>query len=229
MNRQLSTEDLDLDPAEQTLAVVGDMDSPPPLPGFDVDTPAPPPPSGFNPNATPPSPGFDVETPPPHPSGFNPNATPPPPTGFVPDVGGSADSLLVPQITTSDNAVDDYSEWSDEMLIAQGWTQWQVDTWRAQQGGVEAPQTSPVSPVLEVAQLEVLTPVETPPPIEKELSANHPAAGFNFSESVVDSVMQKHGITDKEAFMTHAIEFDTDGNNYLNGKELEEAAKSFTN
>ncbi len=41
--------------------------------------------------------------------------------------------------------------------------------------------------------------------------------------------MEEHGISDKEAFMTHAIEFDTDGNNYLNNKELEEAAKSFTN
>ena len=40
--------------------------------------------------------------------------------------------------------------------------------------------------------------------------------------------MQEHGITDKEAFMTHAIDFDNDGNNYLTGKELKEAAKSFT-
>ena len=41
--------------------------------------------------------------------------------------------------------------------------------------------------------------------------------------------MKENGITDKAAFMTHAIEFDKDGNNYLNGKELEEAAKSFVN
>jgi hypothetical protein len=206
MNRQLSTEDLDLDPAEQTLAVVDDMDTPPPPPGFDVDAPPPPPP----------------------PSGFDPNATPPPPDGFVPDVQEPVDNSSVSEpITDSQSAGVDYTGWTDEMLIAQGWTQWQVDTWRSQQGG-EVPETSAYS-VAEVAQPEEQTTDEPTPQAEGVLPANHPAAEYNFSESVVDSVMQEHGITDKEAFMTHAIKFDTDGNNYLNGKELEEAAKSFAN
>ena len=114
------------------------------------------------------------------------------------------------------------------MLIAQGWTQWQVDTWRAQQDGGEVPQT--IADILaEVAQPEEQTIDDPTPQSDGAIPANHPAAEYNFSDSVVDSVMQEHGITDKEAFMTHAIEFDTDGNNYLNGKELEEAAKSFTN
>ena len=217
MNRQLSAEDLELDPAEQTLAVVDDMDSPPPPPGFDVDAPPPPPP-GFDPNATPPPP-----------TGFDPNATPPPPDGFVPPVEDSVENPTVSEPTPDSPSIEsDYSGWSDEMLIAQGWTQWQVDTWRAQQGGGEETQITPVSDEA-VTQLEVQTDILETPQVDAELPANHPAADYNFSDSVVDSVMKANGITDKEAFMTHAIEFDKDGNNYLNGKELEEAAKSFVN
>ena len=217
MNRQLSGEELELDPAEQTLAVVDAMDSPPPPPGLDVDA-TPPPPPGFDPNATPPPP-----------TGFDPNATPPPPNGFVPPVEDSVDSPIVSEPTTDSPTTEpDYSGWSDEMLIAQGWTQWQVDTWRAQQTGGEETQITSVSDEV-VAQPEVQTDILGVPQVDAELPANHPAASYNFSDSVVDSVMKANGITDKAAFMTHAIEFDKDGNNYLNGKELEEAAKSFAN
>jgi hypothetical protein len=116
------------------------------------------------------------------------------------------------------------------MLIAQGWTQWQVDTWRTEQGGSEAPQTSLVSADVALGvQPDVKPDVQESPQVDAKLPGNHPAAQFNFSDSVVDSVMQTHDITDKAAFMSHAIEFDKDGNNYLNGKELEEAAKSIAN
>jgi len=207
MNRQLSKEDLELDPAEQMLEVVEAMDSPPPPPGFDVDAPPPPPP------------------------GFDSNATPPPPDGFVQPVENTADSSVVPEPTTDSPSLEtDYSGWSDEMLIAQGWTQWQVDTWRTEQGGSEAPQTSLVSADVALGvQPDVKPDVQESPQVDAKLPGNHPAAQFNFSDSVVDSVMQTHDITDKAAFMSHAIEFDKDGNNYLNGKELEEAAKSFAN
>ena len=63
---------------------------------------------------------------------------------------------------------------------------------------------------------------------ESGLPANHPAANYKFSNSVVEDVMEKFGITDKDAFMRHAVLFDGDGNNYLNGKELESAAEHFT-
>ena len=141
MNRQLSTDHLDLDLAEQTLDVVDDMDTPPPPPGFDVDAPPPPPP----------------------PSGFDPNATPSPPDGYIPDVQGSVDNSSVPEQTTvPQSAGDDYAGWTDEMLMAQGWTQWQVDTWRAQQGGSEAPQSSADS-VEDVAEPEEQTTDEPTP------------------------------------------------------------------
>ncbi len=147
----------------------------------------------------------------------------------MPPVEDSVDSPIVSEPTTDSPTTEtDYSGWSDEMLIAQGWTQWQVDTWRAQQGGGEETQITPVSDEV-VSQPEVQTDILGVPQVDAELPANHPAAEYNFSDSVVDSVMKANGITDKEAFMTHAIEFDKDGNNYLNGKELEEAAKSFAN
>ena len=52
-----------------------------------------------------------------------------------------------------------------------------------------------------------------------------PSAGF--SDSVLSSVMKRYGITNREAFLSHASAFDADGNDYLNRKELTAAAESF--
>jgi hypothetical protein len=127
------------------------------------------------------------------------------------------DSLAMPEPEpTLDNAsTGTESQWTDEMLLGQGWTQWQVDTWRAQQdeGDTNVAQTTS-SPV----QSESDAP----------LPSNHPAANFNFSDAVVAELMGKYGITDKSAFLTHAIDFDSNANNYLSGDELEKAAKSFS-
>ena len=204
MNRKLSEAEIDFDPADQTMEVDGELDSPPPPPGFDLGDSPPPPP------------------------GFDPNATPPPPVGFDPNAG-SSEVVAAEQEVAAAPSVN--SGWTDEMLIAQGWTQWQVDTWRAEQDGnsspaavVELESTSKYGfedPPTQAVQVLV------PTALDVKLPANHPAAGYNYSDSVVDSVMETHGITDKAAFMEHAITFDLDGNNYLNGKELEEAAASF--
>ncbi|HJM19925.1 MAG TPA: hypothetical protein QF802_05675 [Candidatus Thalassarchaeaceae archaeon] len=46
----------------------------------------------------------------------------------------------------------------------------------------------------------------------------------NYSENVLNQVMEKHGIDDKEAFLLFTNENYDDGNSYLNKKELTEAA-----
>ena len=53
-----------------------------------------------------------------------------------------------------------------------------------------------------------------------------PQAGF--SDNVLNSILKKYGINDREAFLRHASNFDADGNDYLNRKELIAAADSFS-
>jgi hypothetical protein len=53
-------------------------------------------------------------------------------------------------------------------------------------------------------------------------------AKMKFSEAVLERAMTEHGITDREAFLTYAVAFDAEGNNYLNTDELERAARWFT-
>ena len=49
-----------------------------------------------------------------------------------------------------------------------------------------------------------------------------------YSENVVERVMKKFEITDKDAFLLYAKEFDENDNNYLTEAELKKAAESFT-
>ena len=51
---------------------------------------------------------------------------------------------------------------------------------------------------------------------------------FRWSDSVVDRVLQKFGLGDRQALLQAATRFDLDGNRYLKTSELEAAAKSLT-
>ena len=121
-----------------------------------------------------------------------------------------------PAVTGSTPTQAEY--WTDEKLLAKGWTQQQVDIWKAEQaeGGAAASSGDEV-PEMEMSSAEA-----------SGLPGNHPAAKYKFSNSVLEGVMEKFGITDKDSFMRHAVLFDSDGNNYLSGKELESAAEHFT-
>jgi hypothetical protein len=50
---------------------------------------------------------------------------------------------------------------------------------------------------------------------------------WNWSESVLVGVMEKNGITDRDAFVEFAKSYDMDGNRYLKGSELGAAAVDF--
>ena len=50
---------------------------------------------------------------------------------------------------------------------------------------------------------------------------------WNWSESVLTGVMEKNGITDRDAFVEFAKSYDMDGNQYLKGSELAAAAVDF--
>lgn len=225
VNRQMATDGPEIDPADQTGAVDLELETPPPPAGFDP-TSSPPPPPGFDPSSSSSPAGFEAASSPPPPTGFDPSAS------SSPAGNGSTNS----EVSTTTTEVTGSSQggsnlgWTDEMLLAQGWTQWQVDTWRAEQSGesnTPKAQSSEVSKI-EGDSTENQSIGEDVTRTSGQLPANHPAAGFNFSDSVVDSVLLKHGISDRNAFLEHAIQYDADGNNYLNGKELEEAAISFS-
>jgi hypothetical protein len=50
---------------------------------------------------------------------------------------------------------------------------------------------------------------------------------WKWSESVLEGVMSKNGITDRDAFIEFAKLYDMDGNRYLKGSELGAAAAEF--
>ena len=59
---------------------------------------------------------------------------------------------------------------------------------------------------------------------EDEISAKQ----MGFSDNVLNQVMKKFGIEDREGFVSHAASFDDDGNNYLNKNELTNAAEAWS-
>ena len=93
-------------------------------------------------------------------------------------------------------------QWTDEQLVAQGWSPQQIATWRVQQAQAAYSQGS----------------------TSTEVTGGNTAA--RFSERVVDHVMRQHGITDRNAFLAAAEFFDSDGNRYLTTAELSKAAEA---
>jgi hypothetical protein len=61
-----------------------------------------------------------------------------------------------------------------------------------------------------------------------EDSSDEDASAFSWNENVLSKVMEAHGITDRDAFLAHAIGFDADDNNYLNKGELTAAAEAWS-
>ena len=69
---------------------------------------------------------------------------------------------------------------------------------------------------------------ETAPETTEESVAEEAADDeWNWSEQVLLGVMQKNGITDRDAFIEFAKSYDMDGNKYLKGSELGAAAADF--
>ena len=54
------------------------------------------------------------------------------------------------------------------------------------------------------------------------------APAIKFREDIMLRVMEEYGITDRDAFLAHSMNFDLDDNGYLKKAEFVEAAKAFT-
>ena len=82
--------------------------------------------------------------------------------------------------------------------------------------------------------LEEATEIETveaenTPEASEEAGATEESGDddWTWSEQVLSGVMQKNGITDRDAFIEFAKSYDMDGNKYLKGSELGAAAADF--
>ncbi|DAC48827.1 MAG TPA: hypothetical protein D7H87_07455 [Candidatus Poseidoniales archaeon] len=58
--------------------------------------------------------------------------------------------------------------------------------------------------------------------------AEEKAPAIKFREDIMLRVMEEYGITDRDAFLAHSMNFDLDDNGYLKKAEFVEAAKAFT-
>ena len=64
--------------------------------------------------------------------------------------------------------------------------------------------------------------------VSDETSDEEAAPAIKFREDIMLRVMEEYGITDRDAFLEHSMNFDLDDNGYLKKAEFVEAAKAFT-
>ncbi|MBA4735292.1 MAG: hypothetical protein H2065_04805, partial [Candidatus Poseidoniales archaeon] len=62
----------------------------------------------------------------------------------------------------------------------------------------------------------------------EEAEAEDNVPEIKFREDIMLRVMEEYGITDRDAFLAHSMNFDLDDNGYLKKAEFVEAAKAFT-
>lgn len=79
----------------------------------------------------------------------------------------------------------------------------------------------------EATEIESVEAANTPAPSEDDGAEEGEEDEWKWSESVLTGVMEKNGITDREAFIEFAKSYDMDGNQYLKGSELGAAAADF--
>ena len=78
--------------------------------------------------------------------------------------------------------------------------------------------------IVETSENESTNEESTDETEENETSSKE----MGFSDNVLNQVMKKFGIEDREGFVSHAASFDDDGNNYLNKTELTNAAEAWS-
>ncbi|MDP6856416.1 MAG: hypothetical protein QGH13_02665 [Candidatus Thalassarchaeaceae archaeon] len=83
------------------------------------------------------------------------------------------------------------------------------------------------SPALIVEENESADDSEEEAAEEEATEEEAPAKEMGFSDNVLNQVMKKFSIEDREGFISHAANFDHDGNNYLNKTELTNAAEAW--
>ena len=79
----------------------------------------------------------------------------------------------------------------------------------------------------EAEEIDAIEPKEASSAIEESSGEDDEEDEWKWSDSVLDGVMEKNGITDRDGFIEFAKSYDMDGNRYLKGSELGAAAADF--
>ena len=79
----------------------------------------------------------------------------------------------------------------------------------------------------EAEEIDAVEPKEASSAIEESSGEDDEEDEWKWSDSVLDGVMEKNGITDRDGFIEFAKSYDMDGNRYLKGSELGAAAADF--
>ena len=79
----------------------------------------------------------------------------------------------------------------------------------------------------EAEEIDAIEPKEASSAAEESSGDDDEEDEWKWSDSVLDGVMEKNGITDREGFIEFAKSYDMDGNRYLKGSELGAAAADF--
>ena len=79
----------------------------------------------------------------------------------------------------------------------------------------------------EAEEIDAIEPKEASAAVEESSGDDDEEDEWKWSDSVLDGVMEKNGITDREGFIEFAKSYDMDGNRYLKGSELGAAAADF--
>ena len=176
------------------------MPAPPPMPGM----PAPPP----MPEMPAPPPMPEMQAPPPMPS----MPAPPP----MPEMPAPPPMPEMPvSVSASVESEDDHVELPDPLAALDILTSAPTESAEVEQTPAE-PSTTPDL----LAALDTTSSVDES---ESELSV----ADYKWKDSVLESIIDKFEITDRDAFLVHATAFDANKNLYLTKKELTEAAKEW--
>ena len=79
----------------------------------------------------------------------------------------------------------------------------------------------------EAEEIDAIEPKEASSAAEESSGDDDEEDERKWSDSVLDGVMEKNGITDRDGFIEFAKSYDMDGNRYLKGSELGAAAADF--
>lgn len=79
----------------------------------------------------------------------------------------------------------------------------------------------------EAEEIDAIEPKEASSAAEESSGDDDEEDEWKWSDSVLDGVMEKNGITDRDGFIEFAKSYDMDGNRYLKGSELGAAAADF--
>lgn len=204
-------------PAPPPLPPMGDL-PPPPMPGMPLpppmpEMPAPPP----MPEVVAPPPMAEMPSPPPMPELQAPPPMPempaPPPMPEMP-APPPMPEMPVP-VAVSSEAPDEHVELPDPLAALDILSSPSIET----ESGEPMPAESTTT--------DLLAALDSAPIVDESTESELSVADYKWKDTVLEAIIEKYEITDRDAFLVHATAFDANNNLYLTKNELTQAAKEW--